>query len=198
MFSIEPFSHCAYLTSWEETVLTNFFNTTFSFRRDSDISVPYGRILVHENSSSLSPGTLQKEFLQTPTYAELRKTLVKKDDKLLWIASHCWTDSKREDYVKDLNRFINVSVIGACTNTLKKEKASNENISDYYFYLAFENSRCKDYITEKFFRGMQLFLGVPAMLILLPLIHTLMSETFHLLRNLLNIFSILLITQMSI
>ena len=33
---------------------------------------------------------------------------------VLWIASHCWTDSKREEYVKQLNKFINVTVVGKC------------------------------------------------------------------------------------
>lgn len=32
LFSLEPASHCAYLTPWEETVLANFFNDTFTFR----------------------------------------------------------------------------------------------------------------------------------------------------------------------
>ena len=38
---------------------------------------------------------------------------------------------------------------------LGKDSAKDEDLSKYYFYLAFENSRCKDYVTEKFFRGMQ-------------------------------------------
>ena len=32
LFSLEPASHCAYLTPWEEQVLINFFNDTFTFR----------------------------------------------------------------------------------------------------------------------------------------------------------------------
>ena len=32
LFSLEPASHCAYLTPWEEQVLSNFFNDTFTFR----------------------------------------------------------------------------------------------------------------------------------------------------------------------
>ena len=32
LFSLEAVSHCAYLTPWEEKVLSNFFNDTFTFR----------------------------------------------------------------------------------------------------------------------------------------------------------------------
>lgn len=32
LFSIESFSHCAYLNPWEMEVLDNFFNATFTFR----------------------------------------------------------------------------------------------------------------------------------------------------------------------
>ena len=33
---------------------------------------------------------------------------------VLWIASHCWTDSRREEYVKQLSKFIPVTVVGKC------------------------------------------------------------------------------------
>ena len=44
LFSIEPLYHCAYLTDWEYTVLDGYFNTTFTFRQDSDIFLPYARV----------------------------------------------------------------------------------------------------------------------------------------------------------
>ena len=44
LFSIEPLYHCAYLTDWEYKVLEEYFNTTFTFRQDSDIFLPYGRV----------------------------------------------------------------------------------------------------------------------------------------------------------
>ena len=37
-----------------------------------------------------------------------------------------------------------------------KNKDSNEDdVSKYYFYFAFENSICKDYISEKVFRALE-------------------------------------------
>eukprot|EP00092_Neocalanus_flemingeri_P102044 GFUD01130498.1.p1 GENE.GFUD01130498.1~~GFUD01130498.1.p1 ORF type:complete len:419 (+),score=81.45 GFUD01130498.1:117-1373(+) len=164
MFSIEPFSHCAYLNPWEEKVLTNFFNTTFSFRKDSDIYVPYGRILEQDNSSNLQVSQLQEEYLHSSLYSELKLKLSQKVDTALWLASHCWTDSGREGYVKELNEHLNISVIGGCAkDVLGKESATNDDLSQYYFYLAFENSKCKDYVTEKLFRGMKEFV-VPIVL----------------------------------
>ena len=38
---------------------------------------------------------------------------------------------------------------------LGQESDTEDDLDKYYFYLAFENSKCKDYITEKFFRGLE-------------------------------------------
>ena len=56
---------------------------------------------------------------------------------------------------RGLSKSFQVDIYGKCGNlTCKQQKDGNcfemlEN--DYKFYLAFENSNCKDYITEKFF-----------------------------------------------
>ena len=83
------------------------------------------------------------------------------------MASHCWTDSRREEYVKELALHIPVTVVGKCarvrpgpgiamhTQVLGQESDTEDDLDKYYFYLAFENSKCKDYITEKFFRGLE-------------------------------------------
>ena len=53
-------------------------------------------------------------------------------------------------------RYINVDIYGRCGKlTCRKsdEKRCGEMLdTDYKFYLSFENSLCKDYVTEKFFK----------------------------------------------
>ena len=57
-------------------------------------------------------------------------------------------------YAKELSKHISVDIYGACgTMTCPRSsgKCGDMLDNDYKFYLAFENSNCKDYITEKFF-----------------------------------------------
>ena len=91
---------------------------------------------------------------------KFKKPNMKSKNKLIfWIVSHCETDNKREEYAKTLNKYIPVDIFGKC----KWKETLNETLDngeqDYYklqqhykFYLAFENSNCYDYLTEKFFR----------------------------------------------
>ena len=79
----------------------------------------------------------------------------------LWLVSHCETDNKREDYVKSLQKYIPVDIFGKCGQTLNDSGIGWERIKvfekmslNYKFYLAFENSNCHDYVTEKFYKTM--------------------------------------------
>ena len=63
--------------------------------------------------------------------------------------------ARREKYVKQMKKSIDVDVYGKCG----KLKCSRDNETgcyqtleqNYKFYLSFENSVCDDYVTEKFF-----------------------------------------------
>ncbi|KAH9384872.1 hypothetical protein HPB48_026902 [Haemaphysalis longicornis] len=63
--------------------------------------------------------------------------------------------SRREDYVKQLQEHVRVDVYGKCGH-LKCPRANSTKCYEmfakkYFFYLSFENSICRDYVTEKLF-----------------------------------------------
>ena len=74
------------------------------------------------------------------------------------VISNCGAPSRRLDFIHELKQFIDIDVFGACGRPCP-QMFKNKTIADckdilgeeYKFYLAFENSVCKDYITEKFF-----------------------------------------------
>lgn len=77
-----------------------------------------------------------------------------KTKKVAWFVSNCFTINKRSEFAKKLSEFIEVDIYGLCGD-LSCSKISKDCFDflqhDYKFYLSFENSNCKDYITEKFF-----------------------------------------------
>ena len=95
----------------------------------------------------------------------MKKPKMKEKNKLIfWLVSDCETDNKREEYAKKLNNHIPVDIYGQCNwketsnitierGTKKENKEAMSNLQNQYkFYLAFENSNCPDYITEKLWR----------------------------------------------
>lgn len=84
----------------------------------------------------------------------------KKTSPIAWAVSNCKTNSRREEYVKNLQNYISVDVYGRCG----KLQCPKDNSTlcykmfaqKYFFYLSFENSLCEDYITEKVFQILKL------------------------------------------
>ncbi|XP_044161361.1 3-galactosyl-N-acetylglucosaminide 4-alpha-L-fucosyltransferase FUT3-like [Bufo gargarizans] len=110
-------------------MLDNLFNMTMTFRRDSDIHYPYGQ---------MEP--LKKRGQNF--------TIPKKSKLVSWVVSKWYSGAPRIAYYEELKNHITIDVYGA-----KHKKLSWDDfyatISQYKFYLAFENSVYKDYITEK-------------------------------------------------
>ena len=77
-----------------------------------------------------------------------------KSKLVFWVVSHCETANRREDYVKNLQNFVTVDVFGKCGPLDCKDGMDCfiELAKNYKFYLAFENSLCSEYVTEKFWR----------------------------------------------
>jgi len=118
--------------------LDNMFNWTFTYRRDSDLFSPY---------------SVNVNLYEEKDLASLRAQLANKKKKVAWFVSNCNTPSKRELYAEELSNYINVDFYGACGTLQCLDRVPCYQMlgRDYKFYLAFENSLCLDYVTEKFF-----------------------------------------------
>jgi len=70
-----------------------------------------------------------------------------------WFVSNCESESLREKYVQTMKKYIDVDVYGKCGDHVcwvgEQDECYNILERDYKFYLAFENSFCRDYVTEK-------------------------------------------------
>lgn len=114
-----------------------------TYHRESDVYMPYGEIVP-------TMPIPQKDFLSITQ---------QKNHSVVWIASSCHTSSWREVYVKELRKYVDVDIFGRCSDDMKlwncgarwEHDDCFSILNDYKFYLAFENSFCEDYITEKFF-----------------------------------------------
>uniref|UniRef100_A0A915DQN2 Fucosyltransferase n=1 Tax=Ditylenchus dipsaci TaxID=166011 RepID=A0A915DQN2_9BILA len=139
----------------------DFFNISMTYRKDSDIFMPY------DSFEEIVPGTTPPNEIWQKD--EVLKKLKNKTKLAVQFVSNCKTPSHREDYIEKLKKYIKISEYGKCNNHFCKEKNCFEQIiDDHLFYLAFENSLCKHYVTEKFWNVKRL--TVPVVLSKKPLI----------------------------
>ncbi|GFY73774.1 glycoprotein 3-alpha-L-fucosyltransferase A [Trichonephila inaurata madagascariensis] len=113
------------------------FNWSMTYRSDSDIPVPYGRTVPLSDE--------ERAKYTVKNYAAL------KTKGIAILGSNCGGRNHRWDYVKELQNHISVDIYGGC-GTHKCPGHFTKDcplIGDYKFYLAFENSNCREYITEK-------------------------------------------------
>jgi alpha-1,3-fucosyltransferase len=132
--------------SGDYTAYNGFFNLTSTYRIDSDFPGIY-------SAFSLIKWPVDSSFNETEDF------LAKKVKFAAAVISNCGGSSKRLDYISELQKLISVDVYGRCgkpcpstfSNSSTPGDCKEILSSEYKFYLAFENSICKDYITEKFF-----------------------------------------------
>ncbi|XP_044162124.1 3-galactosyl-N-acetylglucosaminide 4-alpha-L-fucosyltransferase FUT3-like [Bufo gargarizans] len=110
--------------------LDNLFNMTMTYRLDSHIFNPYGKIEAIKEHQNF--------------------TIPSKSKLVSWVVSKWYTGAPRIAYYEELKKHITIDVYGAKHKKLGRSKDELlAIISEYKFYLAFENSIHKDYITEK-------------------------------------------------
>ena len=122
------------------------FNWTATYRHDSDIVAPYEKWVYYDDHVRFRK--------QRVNYA------ANKTKKVAWFVSNCGAVNKRLQYATELSKHIDVDIYGSC-GTKRCPRSMGDSCfeklrKEYKFYLAFENSNCRDYITEKFFvNGLQ-------------------------------------------
>ncbi|XP_039371701.1 4-galactosyl-N-acetylglucosaminide 3-alpha-L-fucosyltransferase FUT6-like [Mauremys reevesii] len=122
-FNLESPSHSPNLR-----FMDNLFNLTMSYRRDSDIFTPYGWLEVLSQPQNFS----------IPAKSKL----------VSWVVSNWNPASRRVQYYGELKKYLHVDIYGHQHMPLPQDKLVS-TLSQYKFYLAFENSLHEDYITEK-------------------------------------------------
>ncbi|KAA0709891.1 Alpha-(1,3)-fucosyltransferase 9 [Triplophysa tibetana] len=117
--------------------LNALFNLTTSYRRDSDITVPYGQT---------SERSADDRTYQIP----------QKEKFICWIVSNWNPDHERSKYYEKLKEHVSVETFGKSFNRYVSDGDYPKLVSICKFYLSFENSIHEDYITEKLFNPMTL------------------------------------------
>ena len=149
------------------------FDLTMTYRHDSEITLNYGHFVNKTTNEMIKPNSFINYEKKKQLIYHLRKyglnELDERTKDIAWIVSHCDTISKREHYVKEMQKYhgLKIDTFGKCAgdnagglSEIPDRKigwvnAYEKLAPDYKFYLSFENSRCLDYITEKFFTALK-------------------------------------------
>ncbi|CAD6192266.1 unnamed protein product [Caenorhabditis auriculariae] len=120
----------------------DYFNMSLGFRHDTAASSPYGYTVKLGPKSRKTGEIVDKKVVEG------------KSKGAAWFVSHCSTNSRREAFVHELQKHFPVDIYGGCGTLKCQRNTLCESMldTDYHFYVAFENSICKDYNTEKLWR----------------------------------------------
>ncbi|KII71050.1 Alpha-(1,3)-fucosyltransferase 9 [Thelohanellus kitauei] len=121
-----------------------FTHWVFSYYKSSYFYIPYGF------------------FKKRDSRSREQKIRVKKKKKgLVAVISNCnIKNTVRLRYIQSLRKHVPISLYGHCFNHTIMHPEREKIISNHKFFLAFENSHCEDYNTEKYWHAI-LFGSIP-------------------------------------
>lgn len=128
------------------TAFNGLFNWTSTYSYESDLPSPYGAY------TQIKPGV--KVPPKRPQYTPGR-SFESKTRLAAWFVTNCKSRNQREDFVNSMQEFLLVDVYGICGRLKCRDRTLCLDMlkKKYKFYLAFENSNCRQYITEKFWHN---------------------------------------------
>lgn len=125
--------------------LQDVFNWTVSYRRNADVTVPYGSM------TKLSADDQARAALARDVDYFDRNNM----SGATAMITNCNDDARRYQIINSLKSYIGVKIVGKCGEPCPKGYHSCVDVIKHYkFYLAFENSDCIDYVTEKYWRAL--------------------------------------------
>jgi alpha-1,3-fucosyltransferase len=113
----------------------NFFNWSMTYKLDSDIYYPYGEVHIGKHKDG---------FDKSKNYLEGRTKFV------MTVISNCHLAIHRMNLIEKLKKHCDIDIFGKCGSPCID---CFSRINQYKFYLAFENTICTDYLTEKTYRN---------------------------------------------
>lgn len=152
-----------------------FFNITWTYKLTSDVVQSYIAVKNKQGQTIGPRKNMHWAHLvenMEPIGENIKSKLRQKSIAAAWIVSNCDAMSERLKFVKKLQIELfkynhRVDIYGNCGNLdceqIKGQKngiitaCSSKIESDYYFYLAFENSHGEDYVSEKLVNALKYF-----------------------------------------
>jgi alpha-1,3-fucosyltransferase len=137
----------------------NVFNLSLTYTQDSDYASIYW------TDAGLRWEANVDEATMTTTRAAFRlanRSFVKPHFAAALISA-CNAISKRDAYIRELGQYVPIKVFGKCGSPCPSTDCRQYISDNFKFFLAFENSFCRDYITEKFFDTLRYNVVVVAM-----------------------------------
>lgn len=137
-----------------------FFNYSWTYRLDSDLIYPFF-FTTNRRGQRIGP-RIDAHWRDTngmrPTGEKVIEQLKNKTTAAAWFLTRCIAMNSRTAYGQGLREALKkfnltIDIYGPCGNLNCPKYQSSYCLSlvksNYYFYLAFENSNCEDYVTEK-------------------------------------------------
>ncbi|XP_052264930.1 alpha-(1,3)-fucosyltransferase fut-6-like [Dreissena polymorpha] len=141
--------------SWEPlmymwgTIKPHVFNWTIMYRRESTIYNPFTSYYKMSD----------EELNQQPKAKETTNYFKQKSKFATTLVSNCKDQARRYRIIKELQKYIDLDYFGYCSGNINcpagvpASECGHKHLKHYKFYLAFENSYCRDYVSEKFWNA---------------------------------------------
>ncbi|CAH2034414.1 unnamed protein product, partial [Iphiclides podalirius] len=136
-----------------------YFNWTWTYRLDSDLVWRY--FLIRDARGRVVGPRRGMHWINvqnmSPVDSRYIMKLRSKTKIAAWFASNCKTQSKREEFVSEVQGYLSeyklqVDVYGNCGEHVCPKSAMGSCLQmlseEYYFYFAFESAMSEDYVTE--------------------------------------------------